>query len=86
MKYELTFLLKEETDLKKIKELVETFGKIAKEEAWGEKILAYPIKKNNRAYFFNFLLEVSKEKINDLKKKLNFENKVLRYLLLIVNN
>lgn len=83
MSYELTFLLKEEAEFKNIKDLVETFGKITKEEKWGEKSLAYPIKKNTRCYFFNLVLELSKDKANELRKKLNFNEKVLRFLLLV---
>jgi len=83
MNYELTFLLKEEAELKNVKELVESFGKIIKEEKWGEKTLAYPIKKNSRAYFYNFFIEIEKTKISELRKKLNFNEKLLRYLLLI---
>lgn len=83
MNYELTFLLKEEAELKNIKELVELFGKIIKEEKWGEKILAFPIKKNHRAYYYNFDLELPSEKATELRKKLNFNEKLLRYLLLI---
>ncbi|KKQ24758.1 MAG: 30S ribosomal protein S6 [Candidatus Roizmanbacteria bacterium GW2011_GWC2_37_13] len=83
MNYELTFLLKEEAELKNIKDLVESFAKITGEEKWGEKTLAFSIKKNNRAYFYNFNLELSKEKTNELKKKLNFNEKLIRYLLLV---
>lgn len=83
MNYELTFLLKEEAELKNIKELVGLFGKITKEENWGEKTLVFPIKKNNRAYFYNFGLEVPSEKTSELRKKLNFNEKLIRYLLLI---
>ena len=83
MSYELTFLLKEETELKNIKDLVESLGKITGEEKWGEKTLAYPIKKNNRAYFFNISLDISKEKTSELRKKLNFNNNLIRYLLLV---
>jgi len=83
MNYELTFLLKEEAELKNIKELVELFGKIIKEERWGEKTLVYPIKKNSHAYFYNFFIEIEKTKITELRKKLNFNEKLLRYLLLI---
>ena len=83
MNYELTFLLKEEAELKNIKDLVESFAKITGEEKWGENPLAFSIKKNNRAYFYNFNLELSKEKTNELKKKLNFNEKLIRYLLLV---
>ncbi|MEK7633411.1 MAG: 30S ribosomal protein S6 [Patescibacteria group bacterium] len=84
MKYELTFLTKEETELKNVKELIESLkGKVVKEEKWGEKTLAYSIKKNHTALFYNFLFEMDKKNIAELKKKLNFNDKILRYLLLI---
>ena len=84
MKYELTFLTKEETELKNVKELIESLkGKVVKEEKWGEKTLAYAIKKNHTALFYNFLFEMDKKNIAELKKKLNFNDKILRYLLLI---
>ena len=36
MKYELTFLTKEETELKNIKDLIDSFkGKVTSEEKWG---------------------------------------------------
>ncbi len=84
MKYELTFLTKEETELKNIKELIESLkGKVIKEEKWGEKTLSYSIKKNHTALFYNFQLEIDKKNIAELKKKLNFNDKILRYLLLV---
>lgn len=83
-KYELTFLLKKSEDAEKIKQLLTSEeGKIIKEENWGEKTLAYPIKKNHTAFFYNWLIEIPKNKINSLRKKLNFEEKILRYLLLV---
>lgn len=84
MKYELTFLTKEESELKNIKDLIEFFkGKVTREEKWGEKTLAYSIKKNHTALFYNFQLEIDKKNIAELKKKLNFNDKILRYLLLV---
>ena len=84
MKYELTFLTKEEAELKNIKELVESFkGKVSKEEKWGEKTLSYSIKKNHTAFFYNFQFEIDKKNVLELKNKLNFNEKILRYLLLV---
>jgi len=83
-KYEMTFLLNEESELKNIKETIESLsGKIVKENDLGKKILAYPIKKLNSARFYNFLIEIDKGKLLELKKKLNFNEKLIRYLLLI---
>ncbi len=80
----MTFLLNEESELKNIKETIESLsGKIVKENDLGKKILAYPIKKLNSARFYNFLIEIDKGKLLELKKKLNFNEKLIRYLLLI---
>lgn len=84
MKYEITFLIKEEGELKNIKDLIESYkGKVTKEEKWGEKTLAYIIKKNHTALFYNFQFEVDKKNVLELKNKLNLNEKVLRYLLLV---
>ena len=83
MKYELTFLIKEEAELKNVKDLIASFkGKISKEDKWGERTLAYPISKNHTAVFYNYAFEMDKKNILELKNKLNLEEKLLRYLLL----
>ena len=83
MKYELTFLVKDDTELKNVKALVESFkGKISKEEKWGERTLAYPIDKNHTAVFYNYYIEIDKSEVLSFKNKLNLNEKVLRYLLL----
>ncbi|KKP60256.1 MAG: 30S ribosomal protein S6 [Candidatus Roizmanbacteria bacterium GW2011_GWC2_34_23] len=83
MKYELTFLIKEEAQAKIIKDLIESYkGKVTKEDKWGEKTLAYSIKKNT-ALFYNFQFEIDKKNVLELKNKLNLNEKILRYLLLI---
>lgn len=83
MKYELTFLIKDEAALKDMKDVIASFkGKIAKEEKWGERTLAYPIKKNHTAVFYNYSIEIDKKNVLSLKNKLNLSEKILRYLLL----
>jgi len=83
-KYELTFLLKEETELKNIQEAISSLnGKILTQEDWGVKTLAYPIKKNTSIHFYSWNFEMDKDKLGDLKKKLNFNEKIIRYLLLV---
>ncbi|MFA6081631.1 MAG: 30S ribosomal protein S6 [Patescibacteria group bacterium] len=84
MKYELTFLVKEEVAAKTVKELIESCkGKVIKEDKWGEKTLAYTIKKSHTALFYNFEIEIDKKSVLDFKNKLNLNEKVLRYLLLV---
>jgi small subunit ribosomal protein S6 len=84
MTYDLTLLLNEESELETIKKLVETLsGKILEEEKWGKKTLAYPIKKTRTAEFYHWKLEMTAKNVTELRKKLNFNEKLLRYLLLV---
>ncbi|SRR3989339_151899 len=83
MQYELTFLLTSEEETKPVKTLLESLsGKILKEEKWGKKTLAYPIKKNHSLLFFNWAFEMDEKKVTEFRKKLNFNEKLVRYLLL----
>lgn len=86
MKYELTFLLNEEPELINLKKLIESLsGHILKEETWGKKTLAYPIKKQRNAVYYFWEFEMQNKMIKELRKKLNFNEKLLRYLLLVVD-
>lgn len=83
MKYEFTFLLPDVAEVKTIKEIITSSkGKIQKEETWGEKLLMYPIKKKEKAFYFHWLIDVAEDEMNEMKKKLNFNEKMVRYLLL----
>ncbi len=82
--YELVFLLNEEADISSVKQLIESLsGKLVKEEAWGKKTLAYIIKKVRSAFFFDWMFEIDAKQTAELRKKLNFNEKILRYLLLV---
>ena len=84
MLYELTFLIKEEKELENIKDLITSnLGQIKKEESWGEKTLSFPIKKNRTAKFYNYFIEMEKKNVTEIRKKLNFSENLLRFLLLI---
>ncbi len=82
--YEFVFLLNEEKELKQVKELITSLaGRLLKEESWGEKSLAYPVKNNRTAIFYDWHFQMEENKVAELKKQLNFNEKVLRYLLLV---
>lgn len=86
-KYEITFLLNEEKELKNLEDLITSFaGKILKKDAWGEKNLAYPIKKQFKAHFYLWSFEMDKSKLTELKRKLNFNEVLLRHLVLEVDH
>ncbi len=87
--YEISFLLSgklidtEIADvLQKIKKSFEEVGATVLKEFEFNKInLAYPIKKENAAYFGYFWFELDPQKIAELRKKFAFEKEILRYLL-----
>lgn len=81
--YELTFLLNDEGELKSLESLVESVeGKVVNKQKWGSKELAYPIKKQSTALYYTWELDVAPQKLKELKQKLNYSEKLLRYLLL----
>ncbi len=55
--------------------------KIAKEEEWGQKALAYPIKKEDAGYYYQLFLE-GEDFPRDLETRIIQNNDVLRHLLL----
>jgi ribosomal protein S6 len=86
--YQLVVVLKTsltEANRKKFLETVKSWigdAKFSKEEAWGEKVLAYTIKRENSGFFQNFVFETKEEIAKDLEKKLTASDNVLRHLVL----
>ena len=86
--YELTVIfpltLKEkEKAREELKKEIEKAAKIEKETDWGEKKLAYPIKKNERGHFYFYELRTSPEKIKTLEEWLKLNENILRYLIVL---
>ncbi len=91
--YELTVLLQPELEanlenaLKKVREIITgNKGKIVKEDNWGKKRLAYPIRRENFAIYVYFELELPSESIDKISQTLNITDTVLRYLLVSVDD
>ena len=83
--YSFVFLLNEKDELKNLKGLVDgASGKVLEEKSLGKKTLAYPIKKQGSAEFFEWTLELNPDQLTEFKKKVGFNEKLLRYLLLKV--
>jgi len=81
--YNFVFLLGEEKIEKDLKELlISLSGKVIDEKSYGKKNLAYKINKSDQAYLFEWIIELNADKISEFKKKLSFDGKVLRYLML----
>lgn len=87
-KYELVLVIRpavKEADRKKLLGTVkEWLGKvkIAKEEDWGQKALAYTIKKEDAGYYVMMQLESEEGVANDFETKLLRNDSIIRHLLL----
>ncbi|CAL4043990.1 30S ribosomal protein S6 [Buchnera aphidicola (Anoecia corni)] len=68
--------------------IVEKQGKIHRTEDWGRRQLAYPIKKLQKAHYILMNIELNSNYINDVRKKIQFDNFVIRHLIMctIKNN
>jgi small subunit ribosomal protein S6 len=87
--YQLVLVLKTSLTEVNRKKFIETVKgwlgktKIAKEEEWGEKTLAYDIKHEKTGFYLNYLLE-SDNLPEDLERKLFASENVLRHLVIKV--
>ena len=85
--YELVLVMKsslKEADRKKLLDQVkEWLGKITvtKEDDWGQKALAYPIKKEDSGHYYQLFLE-GETFPTDFETRVLQNNSVLRHLLL----
>ncbi len=90
--YYLTLVLKPEMEEKErktlldsmVKKLVGEDGKVEKEDLWGVRDLAYPIKRQTKGFYAHFEIEADPKNAKGLDKTLKLEEDVLRYLLVRV--
>jgi len=90
-KYELTYLVSDsvpESDLNKVTGKVagiveELGGKIAKEDIWGRRKLAYPIKKQDFATYVTIYLDLPAEKAIEFEKDLRHIDGIVRQLMIV---
>ncbi len=81
--YNFVFLTNDQVQLGRIKELVASLeGTVGEEKPMGTKMFAYPIDKVESASYYEWVLSLPASKMNEFKKKLGFEDKLIRYLLL----
>lgn len=87
--YYLTLILKPDLEEKEQKELLDQVkkkmlgedGKIEKEDMWGVREFAYPIKRQKKGYYTHFEFQSDPKVIKGLDKNLKLEEDILRYLL-----
>ena len=83
--YELTFMLEDAKKEGEVVKLVETeTGTKGTMTTMGERTLAYPIDKKRKAHYFTWTGEMTAPVATALRKKLQFNNTLMRYLLLKV--
>ncbi|MDD3647477.1 MAG: 30S ribosomal protein S6 [Candidatus Dojkabacteria bacterium] len=87
-KYEFIAIIKpflpedvRESLVTKIKKIFENAGgKIEKEDIWGKRHLAYKIKGHEEGYYIVYNIELPRGRVGDIKKELNLEMDLLRYM------
>ncbi len=85
--YNLTLVVSgslKDADRKKVVDLVKEYlkgAKFSKSDEWGEKTLAYKIKKDTKGFYYNFELELENVPA-DFDKKVIANEDILRYLLI----
>ena len=90
--YEITFIVRpdmEETEINKTAEelkkvLTDKKAKIVSEKAMGQKELAYEIKKFKSGYYFLFVVEATKEAIDEFDHVVRINENLLRHLVVKV--
>ena len=85
--YEITYLVSSPEKAKAVKDIIATAGATYKEtKDWGERDLAYAIAKNTKAYYFTGEIKTFPANINEIKKKLNYGDEAMRYVILSVES
>lgn len=86
--YEHTFLARQDVSQSQVDALMKEFadvisegeGKIAKQEYWGLKSLAYKIKKNRKAHFAYFNIDAPPAAVSEMERRMSLNPDVLRFL------
>lgn len=87
MRYELIYIIHPDLEgntekiTGKIKKAVSNLpAKIEKNESWGKKKLAYPIKKNTFGVY-HFISFETEEKMESLEKTINLSEEIIRFMI-----
>ena len=90
--YELTIVLPEDKDGKEVARVIKvvtdfakkTKGEVNKQDSWGAKHLAYPIKKQAIANYEHFVVTLDPAQQIVLEKSLHMDESILRYMFVRV--
>ncbi len=91
--YETIFILAsdissevKEAIVKKLRSIIQKNGTIIKEEDWGRKRLAYPIKHKDYGNYIYMLYNASEDTVHKLEQEMNLQSEVLRFLSVKLEN
>jgi small subunit ribosomal protein S6 len=87
-KYELMYILKtnmedeaKEAVVNKVKSIIDAEGKVEKVDVWGNKKLAYEIKKVKEGYYVLVNFEAAVDVPKEIERNLRITEGVLRYMI-----
>ncbi len=70
-------------EIKAITEIIAKHqGKVETTDVWGKRLLAYPIKGKDAGFYVLFETKFPPENIDNLKKELELNQRILRYFIL----
>ena len=78
-------ILDEETikgKIEDVKKIIEKHGRIEKVDEWGNRRLAYPIKKREEGYYLVIEFEADSNAIHELRRYLDIGTDYLRYMFI----
>jgi small subunit ribosomal protein S6 len=87
--YELTFILEEKAGVgegraktDEVRAYIEEHGgSITKEDLWGRRELAYPIKRNRSGFYITLVFSYPATALRDLEQHLRFDEHIIRSLV-----
>jgi small subunit ribosomal protein S6 len=74
------------TIMNRLRSVVQKNGKIIKEEDWGKKRLAYPIKHKDYGNYIYIVYHASQDTVHKLEQEMNLQSDVLRFLTVRLEN
>jgi small subunit ribosomal protein S6 len=86
--YEHTFLARQDVTQAQVEALMKEFqgvieegnGKIAKQEYWGLKNLAFKIKKNRKAHYAFFNIDAPPAAVTEMERRMGINSDVIRFM------
>ena len=66
--------------------VVDAGGEVAGTEAWGKRVLAYPIKKNSEGYYLQANFEIDGPQAQNFESAIYADQSIIRHLLVRAEN